>query len=295
MPQPPVAVVTGASAGVGRATARMLVQDGWRVIGIGRDPARSAAAEAELRAVAAGASVDFVRADFTEMRQVRQAAEQVRALTPRVTVLINNAGGIRDALYWTSEGLEATFASNHLAPFLLTQELLPLLAAEAKEREPGAARVIAVSSLGHAGCPAMNWADLNLSAAFTPSAAYCQAKLANLLFTLELQRRVAPLGITAQAMHPGRVDSNFLEHADEALRRHRENSDGYVPPERPAGTLLWMATAPECGRDGGRYFHDLAEETPAPQARDSAAALRLWQESEALLARLDFPPRGQSR
>lgn len=285
----PIAVVTGASAGVGLATAVMLAQAGWQVIGIGRDPARSAAAEADIRAAAApGAKVDFVRVDFSEMAQVREAAAQIKALTPQITVLINNAGGIRDALYRTSEGLEATFAANHLAPFLLTRELLPLLSTAAAESLPATVRVIAVSSLGHAGCPGMNWDDLNMFEGFTPSAAYCQAKLANLLFTRELDRRIGAAGMVAQAMHPGKVDSNFLNHADEALRRHRAASDGYVLPDEPARTLFWLATAPEAGEGGGRYFHDLEETAPAPQALDDAAAARLWDESEAILHELGF-------
>lgn len=247
----PVAVVTGASAGIGLATARMLAQAGWRVIGVGRDPARCAAAEAEIRAASSpGVAIDFVRADFTEMAQVRGVAERIKALSPQIAVLINNAGGIRDALYRTKEGLEATFAANHLAPFLLTRELLPLLSVAAAASPPGTVRIIAVSSLGHAGCPGMNWDDLNMFEAFTPSAAYCQAKLANLLFTRELDRRIAPDGMVAQAMHPGKVDSNFLNHADESLLRHRAISDGYVLPEEPAKTLFWLATAPEAGRDG---------------------------------------------
>lgn len=281
----PVAVVTGASAGIGLATARMLAGAGWRVIGVGRDLARCTAAEAQIRAAAVpGAAVDFVRADFTEMAEVRRVAREIAALTPKITVLVNNAGGIRNGLYRTSEGLEATFAANHLAPFLLTRELLPALEATAAESAAGTVRVIAVSSLGHAGCPGMNWDDLNLlRGGFTPSGAYCQAKLANLLFTRELDRRIAPRGLVAQAMHPGMVDSNFLSHANEALRRHREVTEGYVSPDVPAKTLVWLATAPEAGQGGGRYFHDGAEVQPAPQALDDAAAARLWAESEAIL------------
>lgn len=280
----PVAVITGASAGVGLATAVMLARAGWRVIGVGRNPARCASAEQEIRAAAVpGAQVDFVRADFTEMAQVREAAGRIAAITPHITVLINNAGGIRDALYRTSEGLEATFAANHLAPFLLTRELMPLLGAAAVASPPGTVRAIAVSSLGHAGCTGMHWTDLNMFEAFTPSGAYCQAKLANLLFTRELDRRVSAVGVVALAMHPGKVDSNFLSHAEESLRRHRAVSDGYVPPEEPAKTLVWLATSPEAGSLGGRYFHDLAEEAPALQALDDAAATRLWRESEAML------------
>lgn len=265
----------------------MLARDGWRVIGVGRDPSRCSAAEQKIRAFAApGAQVDFVRADFTEMAQVRDAADRIKDVTAQITVLVNNAGGIRDSLYRTSEDLEATFAANHLAPFLLTRELMPLLGAAAVENTMGTVRIIAVSSLGHAGCSGMNWADLNMFGSFTPSAAYCQAKLANLLFTRELDRRVRSAGMVALAMHPGKVDSNFLSHADESLRRHRAVSEGYVLPEQPAKTLVWLAASPGAGAFGGRYFHDLTEETPASQALDDLAAVRLWDESDALLRKI---------
>lgn len=282
-----VAVVTGASAGVGQATARMLAQRGWHVIGVGRDPDRLAAAQRDIRAAAtSGAQVDFLRADFTDMRAVRDLAGEIAALTPRLDVLINNAGGVRDARYDTVDGFEATLAANHLAPFVLTRALLPLLVATARTSAPGSVRVIAVSSSGHQGCAAMKWADLNMAEDFTPTAAYCQAKLANLLFTRELNRRAGADGIVAQAMHPGRVASNFASHGDPGMRTYMESADT-VPPDVPAETLVWLATAADAGRDPGRYFHDQVTVEPAPQALDPDAARRLWTETEKMLERLD--------
>jgi NAD(P)-dependent dehydrogenase (short-subunit alcohol dehydrogenase family) len=284
------AVVTGASAGIGKATAVALARMGWRVIGVGRDPARSAAAEAEIRAAAASrARVDFVRADFTLMSEVLRASREIAALTSNIDVLINNAGGVRDRLVVTAEGTEATFAANHLAPFLLTRELLPVLRATARSRPPGTVRVIGVSSSGHAFCAGMNWDDLNLLGNFSTAAAYCQAKLANVLFTRELSRRAAADGIVAQCMHPGVVDSNFMAHADELMRAYMRSQDP-KPPEHAARTLVFLATSPEAGRGGGRYFHDGEEAAPAPQALDDAAARRLWEASEVLLARLRSLP-----
>jgi NAD(P)-dependent dehydrogenase (short-subunit alcohol dehydrogenase family) len=282
------AVVTGASAGIGKATAVALVRIGWHVIGVGRDPARSTAAEAEIRAAAAaGARVDFVRADFTLMSEVRRAAHEIVQLTSRIDALINNAGGVRDRLVVTPEGNEATFAANHLAPFLLTRELMPVLKATARTQPPGSVRVIAVSSSGHEYCPRMNWDDLNLLGRFTTGGAYCQAKLANLLFTRELSRRAAADGIVAQSMHPGVIDSNFVAHADEVMRSHMQKQGG-KPPEHAAETLVFLATSPEAGRNGGRYFHACQEVPAAPQALDDAAARRLWEESERLLAKLGY-------
>ena len=276
-------VVTGASSGIGRASAETFARMGWHVIGTGRNPERCEEAETAIRKMAApGCRVDFVRGDFSEMADVRRVASEIAALTDRIHVLVNNAGGVRDGLYRTSEGLEATFAANHLAPFLLTRELLPQLERAAGETPAGTVRVIAVSSSGHMGCPGMNWDDLMMLENFVPAQAYCQAKLANLLFTRELNRRLAGKGIVAQTMHPGRVSSNFASHGDEAMQSYMSQNE-CITPEQPARTIVWMATDPEVGRKGGRYFHDLAEAEPAPQACDDAAAERLWKESERIL------------
>lgn len=278
-----VIVVTGASSGIGKAAAEAFARMGWHVIGTGRDPDRCAAAEQSIRAIASdGARVDFVRGDFTEMADVRRVAREIAGLTDRIHVLVNNAGGVRDRFYRTSEGLEATFATNHLAPFLLTRDLLPQLERAAQDSPPGTVRVIAVSSSGHMVCPGMNWDDLMMEENFVAGGAYCQAKLANLLFTRALDRRLAGKGIVAQAMHPGVVGTNFASHGDDAMQSYMAQAES-VPPEQPARTIVWMATAPEAGRDGGRYFHDLAEAEAAPQALDDAAAERLWTESERIL------------
>lgn len=282
------AVATGASAGIGKATARMLAEQGWHVIGIGRDPARCAAAEQEIRAAAApAAKVDFLRADFTSMAEVVRAANEIKALTSRLDVLINNAGGVRNRKIITVDGTEATFAANHLAPFLLTRELMALLKASAAALPAGSVKVIAVSSSGHQLSRGMDWDDLQSINNFAPAPAYFQAKLANILFTRELARRAGPDEIIAQAMHPGVVDSNFASHGDEMLKARMAVAKT-VSPDEPAKTLVWLATAPELGRDPGRYFHAMAEESPSEAARDAAAAQRLWTESEALLSRIGF-------
>lgn len=278
----PVVVITGASSGIGKASAAEFARMGWHVIATGRDPARCDAAEAELRAFG---KVDFLRGDFAEMADVRRVASEIAALTDKVHVLVNNAGGIRDGLYLSSEGLESTFAANHLAPFLLTRELLPLLERAGQDSPPGTVRVIAVSSLAHEQAKAMHWDDLMMLDDFATGPAYCQAKLANLLFTRELASRLADKGITAQAMHPGKVGSNFWSHGEASLQAYGKGQD-LVSPEQSARTIVWLATAPEAGTNGGRYFHNLAEIPAAPQALDDAAATRLWQESERILANL---------
>jgi len=277
-----VAVVTGASAGIGKETSRQLLDKGWHVIGVGRDPVRTAQADTDLRGGApAEARLDMLRGDFTEMKDVRRIAAEIMALAPRLDVLVNNAGGVRDALYISSEGLESTMAANHFAPFVLTRELLPKLKATAAISPAGTVRVIAVSSLAHNVCPGMRWGDLNMLENYATGPVYCQAKLANMLFTRELARRLEETGIVAQAMHPGKVDSNFASHGDAQLRAHMVH--GLVPPSDPAETIVWLATDPEGGRAPGRYFHAKEAIDPAPQALDDAAATRLWDETEQLL------------
>lgn len=281
--QKPTAVITGASSGIGKASALALGQLGWRVICVGRDPKRCAAAQAELDAH--GVDAEWLRADFDSMAEVKQVAAQIRALTGRIDALVNNAGGVRDRRYQTVDGLEATFAANHLAPFLLTRDLLPVLIATARSSDQGEARVIAVSSSAHEYIPALNFADLQFAQDFSAGAAYCQAKLANLLFTRALWRRYGDQGIVAQAMHPGVVESNFYSHGDAAMRSHLEHTPARSP-QQAARTIVMMATAPECGAPGGRYFHDGAEVELKPHACDDVAAQRLWVESEVILERL---------
>jgi NAD(P)-dependent dehydrogenase (short-subunit alcohol dehydrogenase family) len=283
-----VALVTGASSGIGQSAAVRLAALGWQVIGVGRDPRRSAAAEAEIAAAARDGGFAMVRADFTLMAEVKRVAAEVRSRTGRLDVLVNNAGGVRDRQVITAEGTEATFAANYLAPFLLTRELMPLLRTSAASQPTGTTRVIAVSSSAHRVVEGLNWDDLQtLGGDFRPVLAYGRAKLANILFTRELARRAAPDGIVAQAMHPGVVASNFASHGDEAMQAHMAAADT-VSPDEPAETLAWLATESEGGHRSGRYFHQKAEETPGAAAQDDAAARHLWAESEKLLARLGF-------
>lgn len=287
----PVVVVTGASAGIGLATARQLVTLGWQVIGVGRNAERSAAATAEIvAAVREQGSFTMLRGDFSLMVEVSRIADEIAELTPRVDVLINNAGGVRDRQIVSAEGLEATFAANHLAPFLLTRKLTPLLEVATSRSTPGSVRVIAVSSTGHRMSAGLNWDDLQSLNDFQPSLAYCQAKLANLLFTRELAKRAGPSGVIAQAMHPGVAATNFAMHGDAGMQAYYLATTEMASPDEPAETLVWLASAPEVGHDPGRYFYRKAEEAPAETAHDDTAAARLWVESEKLLAGLGLLP-----
>lgn len=278
------AIVTGASAGVGKAAARALVTMGWRVIGIGRDPDRCAAAVAEIGALPDAAFV-MLRADLSLLAETACVADRITELTPRVDALLNNAGGVRAARVVTPEGHEATFAANHLAPFLLTQKLMPLLRETAASAGQGMVRVVGVSSTGHEHCPGIQWDDLTFAKGFVGGSAYCHAKLANVLFARELARRAGPDGIVSHAMHPGVVDSNFANHCDAPMKAYMESiRDRSVTPEEAAETLVWLASAVEPGRSNGLYFHQKQALSPSAAAQDDDAARRLWEVSETLVA-----------
>jgi NAD(P)-dependent dehydrogenase (short-subunit alcohol dehydrogenase family) len=279
-----VAVVTGASSGIGKETAKALAAQGWRVIGVGRDPERSAAAEAEIRAASSGGEVDMIRADLALMAEAARVAREIGTLTSRIDLLVNNAGGMAKAMVMTSEGYEENYAGNHLGPFLLTNRLLPLLRRAAAGAPSGSVRILNTASDASEMIPALNWDDLQNLDRYSPGAAYCSAKLANVMFARGLAKRLAGDGIVAHAMHPGAVDSNFITHADEGTQA-RIRTYASVSVEEGADTLIWLATAEEPGESSGGYFYQRKPRVPNPLVEDDAAVERLWEESEKLVAR----------
>jgi NAD(P)-dependent dehydrogenase (short-subunit alcohol dehydrogenase family) len=278
-----VAVITGASSGIGKSAAKALAAEGWRVVAVGRDPQRCAAAEAEIRSVSGNGKVDFIRANLSLMTDAARVAEEVGKLTDRVHVLINNAGGMAREKVITPEGLEESFAANHLGPFVLTTRLLPLLRRAAVDAQPGTVRIINTSSDASEMIDGLPWDDLQALENYTPGAAYCNSKLANVLFARGLARRLAADGIVAHALHPGTVDTNFITHTSESTQAYMRTLE-MIPPEDGADTLVWLATAEEPGRSSGGYFYCRQPRTPNPMIDDAAAVERLWHESEKLVA-----------
>lgn len=278
-----VAVVTGASSGIGKETAKALAAQGWRVIGIGRDPARSAAAEVEIRAVSRNGQVEFLRADLSLMADAARVAAEIAARTDRVDILVNNAGGMAKTQVITAEGFDENFASNHLGPFLLTTRLLPLLRQAASQAPKGSVRILNTSSDASEMIPGLPWDDLQLLENFNSGRSYCNVKLANVMFARGLAKRLAADGIVAHAMHPGFVDSNFINSAPESSKAHMLTLQGQTP-EQGADTLVWLATSQEAGQSSGGYFYQRKPRAPNPFAEDEAAVDRLWTESEKLLS-----------
>lgn len=277
-----VAVVTGASSGIGMEAAKALASRGWRIIAVGRNPARSVAAEAEIRASAGGGDITMLQADLALMSDSALLAEKILALTDRIDVLINNAGGMTNALEMTSEGLEACFAGNHLGPFLLTSRLLPLLRRTAAQLPPGGVRVINTSSDGSEMIPGLNFTDLQNLQNYSSGVAYCSGKLANVMFAKGLALRFSEEGIFAFSVHPGTVASNFVSHVPDSSRQHIESLDSITPAEG-ADTLIWLATTAAKELINGGYYYMREPRKENPQTEDELAIDRLWTESEKLI------------
>lgn len=281
-----VAVVTGASAGIGKATAKALVRLGWRVIALGRDLDRSAAALHEIQCEGTGAKVQMIVADLAVMDDVLRAAHEVARLTDRVDVLLNNAGGIGKERVLTCEGNEAIFAGNHLGPFLLTQEVLPLMRNAVTRSKPASVRIVNVSSAAAASSAGFDWDDIQLIKSYVAYPAYANAKLANLMFTRKLARRLSGDGISAYAMHPGIAQTNFANYGDAALREKLKSYDDIaVSSEEGADTLIWLATTPRISQPSGSYFYNRAPAEMSRTALDDTEVDRLWAASEAIVAR----------
>ena len=278
------AVVTGASSGIGLVVARELARAGWRVIAQGRDPGRTAAALAAIKAAVPAAQIELIGADLSAMANVAAFADAVATRTSRLDLLVNNAGFSPARRVETADGLEQCFAVNHLAPFLLTNRLVPLLKAAA----PGA-QIINTASIAHTFIRDMKWDDLQQTKRFSLNDAYTQSKLANILHVRELARRLQPHGIRANAVHPGLVQTNFDSHGGLIVKLMYVFGKPFsLTPEQGADTILWLA---QDGAPGvtGEYFAKRAIAKTTPAAQSEAGAQRLWTISEALLADILAP------
>ena len=275
--RPRVCLLTGATLGIGRAAAEALAPRGMELVLVARDRARLEALATELRQRTPGARVGVLAGDLSRMSEVRRIAGEFRATHDRLHVLLNNAGAIFSRRELTPEGLERTLALNHLAYFVLTEELLPLLKASAP------ARIVNVSSDAHVGTR-VDVDDLNYTRGrYRPFVAYGRSKLMNILFTRELARRLAGSGVTANAMHPGFVRTGFGQNNPGFFGRFIRLGQAFArTPERGARTLVYLATSPDVEGVTGKYFHDERESRTSTAAQDMEAARRLWDVSVRL-------------
>jgi retinol dehydrogenase-14 len=270
-------LVTGGTGGIGRATAAGLAALGARVGITGRDPVRTEAAVASIRAAPGSPAVDGFAADLSVRAGVRRLAAQVLDTYPRLDVLVNNVGGFWAHRHVTADGLERTFALNHLAPFLLTGLLLDRLTASAP------ARIITVSSGAHAQ-GRIDFDDLQGERDYSGQRAYSQSKLANVMFTYELARRLDGTGVTATVLHPGVVRTSFGAEDQAAYLAVMTGVARLFMKStaQGAGTPVYLASSPQVQGITGRYYVSRKPRTSSKASYDTTAAARLWQVSADL-------------
>ncbi|MGZ8765380.1 MAG: SDR family oxidoreductase, partial [Acidimicrobiia bacterium] len=278
-----VAVITGGNAGIGKETAVALARAGWQVFITARDPGRGAAALEEIRSRSTSTRVDVLPLDLADLASVRAFPDLLSERTDQLDVLVNNAGLVLQDRRVTVDGFEQTFGVNHLGHFLLTDLLLGRLRAN-----PNGARVVVVSSHAHKMARrGLDFDDLQTEYhRYRGFAVYARSKLANILFTRELARRLDGSEITVNALHPGFVDSRFGRDGD--TRRWfdlaaRIGSFMAITPEAGAQTSVFLASSPDVEGTTGEYFDKGRPASVSSAALDDVAATRLWSASEMLV------------
>lgn len=271
-------LLTGATSGIGLEASVALARQGAQVVMVGRDPARTEAAVASVGARSGSGLVSQLLCDFSSLRAVRALAKSFLARHDRLDVLVNNAGGVNKRRRLTPDGIEMTFAVNHLGCFLLTNLLRELLVLSAP------ARVVTVASVGHRR-GTLDFDDLGFERGYSIMRAYARSKLANVLFAAELARRFAGSGVTSNSLHPGAVDTNIWSGAPAwakpliwTLMR-----PFFISAEQGARRIVQLAASPELENVTGQYFEKGKRVEPAPLARDTALATRVWDVSSAMV------------
>jgi retinol dehydrogenase 12 len=279
-----VCVVTGATSGIGKAAATALARMGSQVVLVGRDQGRAEATAAEIGANATVPPRVEI-ADLASMEEVRALAGRLGSLE-RIDVLINNAGLVLGERRVTEDGFEHVFAVNHLAPFLLTNLLLPKLTGSAP------ARVVMVTSDAHTAAK-LDLDDPNLEHGWNSWRSYANSKLANILFTRDLARRLDGTGVTANCAHPGVVRTGFGREGKPLLRLGTTiGRPFFLSPERGADTIVYLASSPDVAGETGGYYVKRQRREPSAAARDDAAARKLWDISEKLTGLTPAQPMG---
>jgi NAD(P)-dependent dehydrogenase (short-subunit alcohol dehydrogenase family) len=275
-----VVVITGGTSGIGQVAAQKLAGMGARIVLVARDNARGAATLSLLRSQSTGAAHSIHYADLSRLVEMKRVAKGIAASEPRIDVLINNAGALFNRRQVTEDGLECTFATNHLSYFVMTLGLRERLLAAAP------ARVINTSSHAHRGAK-LDFGDLQMENGYRGFKAYSRSKLCNILFTRELARRLAGSGITANSLHPGFVATRFGDQGGGVgpmvFRFFKKFA---LSPEQGAETIVYLASSDSPAGLTGEYFYKCKVTTPSKEAEDDIAAQRLWQAS-ARLAGLD--------
>jgi NAD(P)-dependent dehydrogenase (short-subunit alcohol dehydrogenase family) len=271
------AIVTGANQGIGKAAALVLAKEGARVVIVARNPEKGRAALAEIQAASRGETAELIVADLSSQADVRRVADQFKARHDRLDVLLNNAGLLVTDRRTTVDGLEETFAVNHLAYYMLTRELLDVL------RASGRARIVNVSSEAHRHAK-IQWDDLQFERrGYSQWRAYGQSKLANILFTYELARRLDGTRVTANCLHPGVIGSGFGQTYGGATAFFVKLARPFMlTPEEGARTSVYLATSPEVEGVTGHYFSRCKPIRSNALSYDEVAQRKLWALSEEM-------------
>jgi len=271
-----VVVITGATSGIGQVAAERLAAMGARIVQVARDAARGKAALARLAAIAPGAAHRVHYADLSRLAEMKRVAVEITAAEPRIDVLINNAGAIFARRQVTEDGLERTFALNHLSYFVLSAGLRASLAAAAP------ARIVNTASDAHYRGH-LDFADLQAERRYDPYRVYGTSKLCNILFTRALARRLAGSGVTANALHPGFVATRFGDQSGGLYTWGIRLAKLFaISPQEGAQTIVYLASAPDVAAANGGYFEKCRPSAVSAQAADEEAAQRLWQASETI-------------
>ena len=265
-----VIVITGATSGIGQVAAERLGGIGARMVLVARDKVRGEAALARLRERAPGIAHSIYYADLSRLAETTRIAAEIAAAESRIDVLINNAGALFNSRQVTEDGLELTFATNHMAYFVLTHGLRKRLIASAP------ARVVNTASDAHKGAK-LNFDDLQSATGYGGFKIYGRSKLCNILYTRELARRLADTGITANCLHPGFVATRFGDQSGGLLSVAVRIAKTFaISPERGADTIVYLASSPDVANVSGGYFYECRPAIPSKEAQDDAAAKRLW-------------------
>ena len=272
-----IALITGATQGIGRVAARSIAPSFGSVVLVARDPKRGQDTVDEVQKAAPATKVELLLGDLSLQADVRRIASEFKQRHSKLHLLVNNAGAIFSTRQTTVDGIEQTFALNHLAYFLLTHELLDVL------RSSAPARVVSVASGAHSYARSgIRWDDLQ-SQSYSPMGVYGQSKLANILFTTELARRLTGSGVTANCLHPGAVATGF-GHNNQGLYNWaiRLGQLFMITAEEGADTIIYLATSPDVDAVSGKYFYKRKPGKTSNWARDDEAAARLWKVSSEL-------------
>jgi NAD(P)-dependent dehydrogenase (short-subunit alcohol dehydrogenase family) len=272
-----VVVITGATSGIGEVAAQRLAAKGARIVLVARDAARGQKTLTRLPSLGSSAAHSIYYGDLSRISEAKRVAAEIAAAEPRVDVLINNAGALFGTRHVTADNLEETFATNHMAYFVLTAGLRASLLAAAPSR------VVSTASDAHKGYT-LDFDDLQAEKGYSAIRAYGRSKLCNILFTRELARRWAGQGITANCLHPGFVATRFGDGSGGLLSGVVRVAKALfaITPEKGAETIVYLASSADVNAIGGEYFYKCRPATPTAGGRDDDAARRLWDESAKL-------------